>query len=173
MRKRKWRKKILGMVLCCVLIMQMALPVSADDTWLLVDGSLLTEENEAMSDELLDFKREIEDSNAPMPFATYLYGGVSQITNVGNGQVNMYGNTKAATSCDTVKVDMYLQYYSNGSWVHVNNFNYTVKNTSYISRSRTVSVTKGRYYRVKCYHAITKNGVKESCTTVTDGIKIN
>ena len=53
-----------------------------------------------------------------------------------------------------------------------NNFNYTIKDESYIARSRTLSVTKGRYYRVKCYHAITKNGVKESCTSVTDGIKI-
>ena len=137
-----------------------------------MDGSLLTENNEAMSDQLLDFRREAENPNAPVPFTTYLYGGVAQITNAGDGKVNLYGNTKAGAVCDTVKVDIYLQYYSNGSWVHVNNFNYTVKNESYIARSRTVSVTKGRYYRVKCYHAITKNGIKESCTTVTDGIKI-
>ena len=50
--------------------------------------------------------------------------------------------------------------------------NYTIKNDSFIAVSRTVSVTKGRYYRMKCYHAITKNGVKENCTSVTDGIKI-
>ena len=172
MRKRKWRKMLLGMVAGALLTMQMVMPVLADDTGLLVDGSWLTEESESTTDDLFDFTIETLDANTPVPYMTYLFGGNATITDAGNGKVNLYADTKAAVTCDTVKVDIYLQYYSNGSWVHVNNFNYTVKDTSYIARSRTVSVTKGRYYRIKCYHAITKNGVKESCTSVTDGIKI-
>lgn len=172
MRKRKWRKILLGLLLSGIFVIQMALPVSADESGLLVDGSLLTNESESTSNDPFDFQITVDDPNQPVPFTLYLFGGSAQIVDAGNGQVTMYGNTKAGAVCDTVKVDIYLQYYSNGSWVHVNNFNYTVKNTSYISRSRTVSVTKGRYYRVKCYHAITKNGVKENCTSVTNGIKI-
>ena len=42
----------------------------------------------------------------------------------------MFSNTKANTVCDTVKVDIYLQYYSNGAWVYVNNFNYTKKKST-------------------------------------------
>lgn len=173
MRKRKWRKLLLGMMLGALLIVQMTMPVCADDTGLFIDGSWLTEAQEATTDDLFDFTVETEDENALVPYASYLYGGNATISNVGGGKVNLFANTKAATVCDTVKVDIYLQYYNNGAWNYVNNFNYTLKNESYIGVSRTVSVTKGRYYRIKCYHAITKNGVKESCISVTNGIKIN
>ena len=172
MRKRKWRKLLLGIMLGALLVVQVSMPVLADDTGVYVDGSWLTEDSESTTEDLFDFTREVLDENMPVPYTTYLYGGTATITDVGGGKVNLYANTKAAVTCDTVKVDIYLQYYDDGAWVYVNNFNYTVKNTSYISRSRTVSVTKGRYYRIKCYHAITKNGVKESCTSVTNGIKI-
>lgn len=173
MRKRKWRKKILGVMFSVLLMIQMATPAYADDTALFVDGSWLTEDSESVSDELFDFTREVLDENAPVPYTSYLFGGSAKISNSGGGTVTAYANTKASVTCDTVKVDIYLQYYSNGAWVYVNNWNYTVKNASYISRSRTVSVTTGRYYRIKCYHKITKNGVTESCTSVTNGIKID
>lgn len=173
MRKTKWRKLLLGILVGSLLMTQMMLPVLADDTEMCVDGSWLTDESEATTEELFDFTREALDENMPVPFSSYLYGGKATITDAGGGKVNLFGSTQAATTCDTVKVDIYLQYYSDGAWVYVNNFNYTVKNTSYIARSRTVSVTKGRYYRVKCYHEITKNGVRERCTSATNGIKIN
>ena len=173
MRKRKWRKLLLGLMVGALLTMQMVMPVLADDTGLLVDGSWLTEESESTTEDLFDFTREALNENMPIPYTTYLYGGTAKISNAGGGKVNMYANTKAAVTCDTVKVDIYLQYYDDGAWVYVNNFNYTLKNESYIAVSRTVSVTKGRYYRIKCYHKITKNGVSENCTSVTNGIKIN
>lgn len=173
MRKQKWRKLLLGILFGAVLVLQMTMPVMADDTGICVDGSWLTEESEAMTEDLFDFTIETLEENTPVPYITYLYGGTARITDAGGGKVNLYANTKASTTCDTVKVDIYLQYYNNGSWNYVNNFNYTLKNESYIAVSRTVSVTKGRYYRIKCYHAITKNGVKERCTSATDGIKIN
>lgn len=173
MSKRKWRKLLLGMMLGVLLTVQMTMPVLADDTGVCVDGSWLTEDSESTTEDLFDFTREVLDENMPVPYTTYLYGGTAKITDVGGGKVNLYANTKAAVTCDTVKVDIYLQYYNNGTWTYVNNFNYTVKDTSYISRSRTVSVTKGRYYRIKCYHEITKNGLRERCTSATDGIKIN
>lgn len=172
MGKRKWRKKLLGVILGVMLVLQITTPVFADDEGLFVDGSWLTEDSEAETEDLFDFKIETLDENTPVPYTTYLYGGTARITDAGGGKVNVYANTKASVTCDSVKVDIYLQYYSNGAWVHVNNWNYSVSNATHIARSRTVSVTKGRYYRIKCYHAITKNGVKESCTSVTDGIKI-
>ena len=176
MRKRKWRKLLLGMIFGALLVVQVTTPVLAADAGvdqgIFVDGSWLTEESEAMTEELFDFTIEPLNENVIIPYSLYLYGGSARISNAGDGKVGMYANTKASTICDTVKVDIYLQYYNNGAWDYVNNFNYTIKNESYIARSRTVSVTKGRYYRIKCYHAITKNGVKESCVSVTDGIKI-
>lgn len=174
MRKLKWRKQVLSFVASVILMMQIASPVLADQISGPIDGSWLTDENEAETNEMIDFLVEPlqADENIPMPLFTYMYGGYAKISNAGDGKVAMYANTEAGVVCDMVKVDIYLQYYSNGAWNYVNNFNYTVKNTSYIARSRTVSVTKGRYYRIKCYHAITKNGIKESCTSATNGIKI-
>lgn len=172
MRKRKWRKLLLGMMIVALMLVQMTVPVFANDEGVCVDGSWLTEASEATTDDLFDFTIETLEDNTPVPFTTYLYGGTATISDAGGGKVNMYANTKAAVVCDTVKVDIYLQYYSNGAWVYVNNFNYTKKNESYIGVSRTVSVTKGRYYRIRCYHEITKNGVRERCTSATDGIKI-
>lgn len=173
MRKRKWRKILLGMMMYALFLGLMTVPVLADDAGVCVDGSWLTEATEASTEDLFDFTIETLDENTPVPYMSYLYGGNATISDVGSGKVNLYANTKAAVVCDTVKVDIYLQYYDSGAWNYVNNFNYTVKNESFIARSRTVSVTKGRYYRIKCYHKITKNGVSESCTSVTDGIKIN
>ena len=174
MRERKWRKRLLSLTLGAILIFQLTIPVLADETNIQVDGSWLTDATEAETSDMIDFLIEPVDAdeNVPMPLTTYLIGGLAKITNEGGGKVTAYANTKASTTCDTVKVDIYLQYYDDGAWVYVNNWNYTVKNTSSIARSRTVSVTKGRYYRVKCYHAITKNGIKESCTSATNGIKI-
>lgn len=173
MRKRKWRKMLLGLTLCVLLGVLMCMPVFADELDEPIDGSWLIEESESETDEMIDFLVEPIDGNCPMPLNSYLISTYARISNAGDGKVTAYANTKATTVCDTVKVDIYLQYYSNGAWVYVNNWNYTVKNDSYIARSRTVSVTKGRYYRIKTYHAVTKNGIKESCSTVTDGIKIN
>lgn len=160
------------MLIGALLSLQIAMPVMADDTGICVDGSWLTEESEAMTEDLFDFTIETLDENTPVPYTQYLYGGTAKIMDAGGGKVNLYANTKASTTCDTVKVDIYLQYYSNGAWNYVNNFNYTWKNESFIAVSRTVSVTKGRYYRIRCYHEITKNGVRERCTSATNGIKI-
>ena len=172
MKKRKWRKILFGAVVFAMLMLQLEATVLADDTSVYVDGSWLTDASHAETQEMIDFFVEPIDGNCPMPLNSYLFSAEAQVSDAGGGKVTAFGFTKAATTCDTVKVDIYLQYYDNGAWNYVNNWNYTVKNTSYIGRERTVSVTKGRYYRVKCYHAITKNGVKESCTSATNGIKI-
>ena len=173
-RKRKQRKWWLG--ICCTIAMLVvtAMPVLADaeDAWL-VDGSRLTNDTESICEGLFEYTVEPEKESLMIPFAArYLMGGTAQITNAGGGKVTVTANTKARVVCDKVELDIYLQYYKDGSWVHVNNWNYSVKNKGYLSAERTVSVTKGRYYRIRCYHAITKNGIKESSSTATNGIPI-
>ena len=149
-------------------------PVLADgeSDWI-VDGSKLTDEMESISEESFDFIIQPIDESTVVPFANkYLMNGYAQITNAGGGKVTVNAKTKGKVVCDKVELDIYLQYYNNGSWVYVNNWNYSVKNKAYLNATRTLSVTKGRYYRIKCYHAVTKDGVKESCSTATDGIPI-
>ena len=174
MRKRKQRKLKWGIVYAIAIFLLTNVPVLADETSPgRVDGSKLTDDTESISEQMFDFRIEPLGDTVVTPLATYLYGGTAKITNAGDGKVNVYANTKASTTCDKVELDIYLQYCnSNGNWVHVNNWNYSVKNKAYLTASRTLSVTKGRYYRIKCYHAITKNGVKESSVTATNGIPI-
>ena len=43
MRKRKWRKILLGVVIGTLLMAQMVVPVLADEAGIFVDGSWLTE----------------------------------------------------------------------------------------------------------------------------------
>ena len=169
---RKQRKLRWWLLSCCMLVAFTATSVFAAESDLLVDGSRLIEGTESETSEMLDFKVEAVEE-CPMVLSMYLSGADARIKNVGGGKVSLYADTKAREKCDQVEVDIYLQYYKNGSWVHVNNWNYSKKNVSYMSASRVPSVTKGRYYRIKCFHAITKNGVREKCTTMTDGIPID
>lgn len=174
-RKRKQRKNWFCLGCILVMLFMMTLPVFADgeSDWI-VDGSRLTNGVESISENSFDYIIEPVNGSGIVPFSTkYLMDGYAQISNAGDGKVTVNGKTKANTVCDLVELDIYLQYYDNGSWGHVNNWNYSVKNKSYFNASRTVSVKKGRYYRIKCYHAVTKNGVKERTSTVTDGIPIN
>ena len=171
---RKRRKRILGIGCAIIMMLATIMPVFANDgeAWI-VDGSMLVNEAESVSDTMLDYRIEFDDESIIEPrSATYLYGGHAKISNAGGGKVNIYAYTKGKVVCDKVELDIYLQYYDNGSWVHVNNWNYSTKNKPFLSASRTLSVTKGRYYRIKCYHAVTKNGVKEKSTTMTNGIPI-
>lgn len=168
----KQGKKGWGIFLFCVLLLSSSVTVLAESkSDFLIDGSRLIDATEASSSELLDFKVEAVEER-PVELSIYLTGGNARITNAGGGKVSLYADTKACKQCDLVEVDIYLQRYKNGSWVHVNNWNYSKKNVGYMTASRTPSVTKGYYYRIRCYHAVTKNGVKESCSTVTNGIPI-
>lgn len=175
MRKRKQRKS--WFCLSCILVMSliMTVPVfAAGETDWIVDGSRLTNDSESIAENSIEFIAAPMDGNSVATFSTkYLMDGYARIVNAGDGKVTVNGKTKANTVCDLVELDIYLQYYDNGSWGHVNNWNYSVKNKSYLNASRTVSVKKGRYYRIKCYHAVTKNGVKERTSTATNGIPIN
>lgn len=171
---RKRRKRILGIGCAVIMMLATIMPVFANDgqAWI-VDGSKLVNEAESVSDTMLDYRIEFDDESIIEPrSAKYLYGGHAKISNAGSGKVTVYAYTKGKVECDKVELDIYLQYYDNGSWNYVNNWNYSVKNKPFLSASRTLAVTKGRYYRIRCYHAVTKNGVKESSSTVTNGIPI-
>ena len=175
MRKRKQKKNWLCLSCILVMLLMTTVPVFAagESDWI-VDGSRLANDTESISESSVDFIVEPSNANGMATFSTkYLMDGFARIANAGGGKVTVSGKTKANTVCDLVELDIYLQYYDNGSWVHVNNWNYSVKNKSYFTAERTLSVKKGRYYRIKCYHAVTKNGVKERTSTATNGIPIN
>lgn len=99
--------------------------------------------------------------------------GVASIGNNGNGSVNVSGTVFGSVVCDKLLLKMTLQRYSNGYWYDVKSFSNTAYNTSYLTKSYNVSVTKGYYYRVKAACFATKGSTSESKSPVTNGIWID
>ena len=126
-----------------------------------VDGSKLTDELESSGD-----YRSVARS-------TYLHQGFVRITNNGNGYIGITGGTECNVSCNTVKLNVYLErssgpedFYSYKKWEKVD------YNTNSLYFSTQIKVEKGYYYRLRGYHSCTKSGVLENGGSVTDGIYI-
>ena len=137
-----------------------------------VDGSVLTEDEE--SEAILDQDTIIyvgeDDDIGIMPYGTYLLDGTASIKNAGNGKVTASGVTTAHKSC-ALKLTVVLQKYnsSTGTWGNVTSWTVTKSSGTYLSSSKTISVTKGYYYRVRCGHS----AGGEAGYSTTNGIKIS
>ena len=162
-------KKVMNLkhlLFCMMLVLAMSLNVvnvEADaldylgDT---IDGSVLTNDLESSGD---------YQSVA----RTYLHQGFVRITNNGNGYVGISAGTECNVTCNTVKLNVYLErskgdgnFYSYEKWGKVD------YNTESLYMGTQVKVEKGYYYRLRGYHSCTKNGVTENGGSSTNGIYI-
>ena len=126
-----------------------------------IDGSILTDKLES-SGEYLSVAR-----------STYLHQGTVRITNNGGGYVGIFGGTECNVSCNTVKLNVYLERSNgNGNFYSYQKWENVEYNTNSVYMSKQVKVEKGYYYRLRGYHSCTKNGVIEKNFSVTDGIYI-
>lgn len=156
-------KKVCCLAVCISLILAFSSNVWAYDAnkEITVDGSRLT----------MDLVAESTVEN--LEKGNILNKGVASIGNNGNGSVNVSGTVFGSVVCDKLLLKMTLQRYSNGYWYDVKSFSNTAYNTSYLTKSYNVSVTKGYYYRVKAACFATKGSTSESKSPVTDGIWID
>lgn len=85
-------------------------------------------------------------------WGVYLMEGVSIINNAGGGKIGCGGVTEAAVKCK-VSCSAIVEKKVNGSWTRVTSW--TTTNTSAYSAivSKTLSVSSGYYYRVRCTHS--------------------
>ena len=126
-----------------------------------IDGSILTDKLES-SGEYLSVAR-----------STYLHQGTVRITNNGGGYVGIFGGTECNVSCNTVKLNVYLERSNgNGNFYSYQKWENVEYNTNSVYMSKQVKVEKGYYYRLRGYHSCTINGVIENGGSVTDGIYI-
>lgn len=126
-----------------------------------VDGSVLTDENEA------------EDLQQTRLRNSYLYQGFVKITNNGNGVVGIGGSTTCFVTCDVVKLNLYLERSKGDSnFSSYKSFTYTANDTNSLGRSMNYAVEKGYYYRLRGYHYASKNGKAENLISRTNGIYI-
>ena len=163
-------KKVMNLkhlLFCMMLVLAMSLNVvnvEADaldylgDT---IDGSVLTNDLESSGD------------YQSVARSTYLHQGFVRITNNGNGYIGITGGTECNVSCNTVKLNVYLErssgpedFYSYRKWEKV------AYNTDSLYFSTQIKVEKGYYYRLRGYHSCTKNGVLENGGSSTNGIYI-
>lgn len=175
-----WQKVVCTFLALCFLVGVTYVPVYADEdevidygqTGDIIDGSVLTEDSEASAEEVFEYVI-VSENEEIMPLGTYLAKGTALISNAGSGKVTLLGRTMAISTCDQVVVAIYLEKYKNGGWASYKHWSYSASNVSVLTKKLTVSVDKGYYYRIKGYHGITKGSTRESCQTLTDGIKIN
>ena len=156
------------LLFCMMLVLAMSLNVvnvEADaldylgDT---IDGSVLTNDLESSGD------------YQSVARSTYLHQGFVRITNNGNGYVGISAGTECNVTCNTVKLNVYLErskgdgnFYSYEKWGKVD------YNTESLYMGTQVKVEKGYYYRLRGYHSCTKNGVTENGGSFTSLLVIN
>ena len=98
------------------------------------------------------------------------YGNV-KIQKISSNELAIYGLTQCHRKCDTVYLSLFLERKVNGSYGTYKVWEFTANNVTSLSRSISVIVPSGTYYRVRGYHAA-KEGSKESTSTLTSGILI-
>lgn len=99
-----------------------------------------------------------EGSNEQIGYAiietrgVYLQSGYSQISKVGDGKIVVGGTTNAQKIVSEVSINVNVERKVDGVWKHYTSWTTTKNNAIAVSTSKTLSVPKGYYYRVKSVH---------------------
>ena len=144
--------KLKSLLFCAMLVLALAVntvSVQADALDYLgntIDESVLTNEIESVG------------TYQSVARSTYLHEGYVRITNNGNGYIGIGGATLCNVTCNTVKLNIYLErssgpedFYSYKKWEKVD------YNTNSLYFSTQIKVEKGYYYRLRGYHSCTKS----------------
>ena len=161
------RKKLLGLLMAVGLSAGMSVtPVLAETTSILdeiADEELTDEETTE------DFA---EDTSYSLLRGTNLNFGNVKIQKVNSGELAIYGVTQCHKKCSKLYLSLYLECKVNGSYGTYKYWEFTGSNATSLSRTIDVIVPSGTYYRVRGYHAASNGGLKESTSTLTQGIMI-
>ena len=151
--KRKMRALLLTMMMCLTTMFCMGYEVKAEDVGEDIEFSeLLTEEA------LIGYAQ-------PTTRGVYLMEGNSIINKISSTKIGAGGSTTAAIKCK-VTVCPFVERLVNGSWVHVTSW--TVTNASAFSAmaSKSITVSTGYYYRVRCSHYAGSDGSTSSTSAL-------
>ena len=161
------RKKLLGLLMAAGMSVSMCVtPVLAETTSIL-DG--IADEEITDEETTEDFS---EDTSYSVLRGTNLNMGNVKIQKVNSGELAIYGLTQCHKKCSKVYLSLYLERKVNGSYGTYKYWEFTGSNATSLSRTINVIVPSGTYYRVRGYHAASNGGLKESTSTLTQGIMI-
>lgn len=99
-----------------------------------------------------------EEDNEQIGYTTiqtrgiYLQNGFSKISKPGDGKITAGGSTTAQKVVAEVSINVNIERKVDGSWKHYTSWTVTKNNAIAVTTSKTLSVPKGYYYRVKCVH---------------------
>ena len=161
------RKKLLGLLMAAGMSISMcATPVLAETTSILdeiADKEITDEESTE------DFA---EDTSYSVLRGTNLNLGNVKIQKVDSDEIVIYGLTQCHKKCAKVYLSLFLERKVNGSYSTYKYWEFTGSNATSLSRTIDVIVPSGTYYRVRGYHAASNGGLKESTSTLTQGIMV-
>ena len=161
------RKKLLGLLVAVGLSVGMSVtPVLAETTSIL---DAVAEEELTEEETTEDFA---EDTEYYPARSTNLNCGNVKIQKVNSGELAIYGLTQCHKKCSKVYLSLFLERKVNGGYSTYKVWEFTGKNVTSLSRTIDVIVPSGTYYRVRGYHAASNDGLKESASTLTQGIMI-
>lgn len=113
-----------------------------------------------------------EDTSYSLLRGTNLGYGTIKIQKIASNEIAIYGLTQCHKSCSKVYLSLYLERKVNGSYGTYKYWEFTGSNTTNVQRTLDVAVPSGTYYRVRGYHAASNGGLKESTSTLTQGIMV-
>lgn len=140
------RKKIVSMIVAVslatgIFTMFPAGQVRAAEESITVDGSVLLED--------------AEESIGEMSVQTkgqYLQSGSSKIVRAGVGKIAVGGTTIAQKTVSKIKVSVIVEQLVKGSWLRYTSWSVSETNDYSVSTSKTLTVPRGYYYRVRSIH---------------------
>ena len=160
--KQKFKIMVVMLALTCLFVTGISVSAADERLGTIVDGSLLTDENQA------------ENTVYPLARGTYLSSGLGGLTIEGARSVRVSGSTRAYQSVDEIKVTLQLQRLVGSQWVTVYTLGpKTAYNTYTVSNARTYSVSGGYYYRVYGSHVVIEGGRNEAVPSCTDGVWVD
>ncbi len=160
-------KKLLGLLVAVGLSVGMSVtPVLAETTSIL---DAVAEEELTEEETTEDFA---EDTEYYPARSINLNCGNVKIQKVNSGELAIYGLTQCHKKCSKVYLSLFLERKVNGGYSTYKVWEFTGKNVTSLSRTIDVIVPSGTYYRVRGYHAASNDGLKESASTLTQGIMI-
>ncbi|CDX02740.1 hypothetical protein DesLBE_4841 [Desulfitobacterium sp. LBE] len=116
---------------------------------------------------------QVTSSEMVQPYAYQLIAdGGCQLSNNGNGNISISGDTSTYYPVTEVGLTLNLQYLSNGNWYTLQSYSYTANNTSYKSGGQKLSVSRGYYYRVLAEHTAYNGSTYETGFSYTEAVYV-
>lgn len=169
---KKWKQMLVAGLTAGMIFAGSAQSVLADSFDNLMDAILSEEtDNDELTDEETteDFS---EDTSYSLLRGTNLGFGTVKIQKVASNEIAIYGLTQCHKKCSKVYLSLFLERKVNGSYGTYKYWEFTGSNATHLERTIDVAVPSGTYYRVRGYHAASNGGLKESTSTLTQGIMV-